>query len=353
LDWQRRLIIVVLPGLPGGVVDGFARAYRPGGEDLRFPVYVWTETPVMLVGVSVIDFGPDPEARRASAPRRDRSTVSTREEEYDLGITPMIVEPDPCDLDPSLPECNNSDPTYPVSGTGTFCWVSAGSSGDDDGDGFLESCEFAVAAAFAPELLVQTGDYDPSREPYWAAKPIYPPGSSGRVRMFYALSYHNDPDHRGDSEFVVVEGRHVANGNWEFHQMYTAAHEGTGADSGDWTTAPAFSTSRPLAPRVWVADSKHASYNSRNSCNSGGIPGFTDDCSGPYYAEGAQVLSNANLGRQNHPLGCVYSRVGGAIYIAYECFWTASRFHGWWDWNIPGEDYATGYNTHLANYMPM
>ena len=340
--------LAVVPWEPEFYVDAQVSGYGAGGEDVRIAAHEPSTAPVMSLRPSPIDFGPDPEARRAAAPRRNYSTVSDPTVP-DPGDDDPLADID-CEEDPTQPECEEGEggsgpPAYSVSGTGSFCWVDDGASGDDDSDGFLDSCEYAVARAFAPELRIQSGDSYSSREPYWAAE-----ADEDGARIFYALAYHRDADHYGDSEFIVMDVEYGPGSYWRFEKVFLSAHYGAptpGYDSSEWVprnTYPAYSNQRPHVPVVWVADGKHANYKSQDACNSGA--NATDDCSGPSVIENIAVFSDANLGRRYDTiLNCVDSR---SDYPGNECFWTADRFEGWY--SDPPSD-ASGYRGHLNDSM--
>ena len=88
---------------------------------------------------------------------------------------------------------------------------------DADNDALDDNCEYLVANAFAPLLMMSPGDGCPTREPYFVARPDY----GLQMEIFYLLSYHRDCGsapygHAGDSEWIAM---HVAHNNgtdrWE------------------------------------------------------------------------------------------------------------------------------------------
>lgn len=54
------------------------------GEPVVVPTGVMLPYPLIAIAPAEIDFGPDPESKRKSAPQRSRNTISTSEETYSL-----------------------------------------------------------------------------------------------------------------------------------------------------------------------------------------------------------------------------------------------------------------------------
>ena len=348
LEWEGEEDgLAVLPGDVGASPQGLVPAYGVGADPVDLAIFEQSTAPVLVVSSSTIDFGLNPEDRRSAAPKKHRGTLSNPDEEFGGGVVMNVVEG--CEDDPSGPGCEGGGPAgnnTVVPGTSS-CWSS---SGDADTDGFKDSCEFALAAAFAPELKVQLLDQDATMETYWAASPI----SSTEIRIFYALGYHRDMGagaHIGDSEFIVVEGSHRGGETWRTERVYLSAHWGTQISRSEWVSPLniLFAYSRPLAPVVWVAKDKHANYRSLSACNSGTI--LPDTCfdSPWYWVQATAVLSNANLGRlSDNIVNCVFSRIGAPTYIGQECFWNAQDFTGWYG----VASGSTPYQTSLFLFMP-
>ena len=101
----------------------------------------------------------------------------------------------------------------------SYCFVAVGGAGDDDTDGLLDSCEYLLASTFAPVLMIQHNDGDPSRETYWSVEPTS--STEYAVRIFYAVGYHQDTGgqygHPGDSEFIISDVR-LLHGKWKMVQ---------------------------------------------------------------------------------------------------------------------------------------
>lgn len=111
------------------------------GEAVVVPTAVMLPYSLNAIAPAEIDFGPDPESKRKSAPRRSRNTISTSEATYSLQSTD-------CDPETAVIECDSSTSgggwTSEVklpSGYTYECMVAAGASGDTDGDGILQQCE--------------------------------------------------------------------------------------------------------------------------------------------------------------------------------------------------------------------
>lgn len=353
LSWAGSSDILVLDASTAAAAraTGASLGFAPGGDPITFSGPKAAVTAHIVIGRSSVRFGPDAEAARANARKRDRRTISTPEEEFRLQgeeCTPeMIYCPDPDDSPNPIVGGIDLGPGY-----GWFdCYGSSGVPGDGDGDGLKDECERAIAEAFAPQLHLQWMDFAPSREPYWAVAPLDP--SWYKVRIFYALAYHRDAGglltgHYGDSEFVIVDAKY-ASGKWVFTQMFLSAHWGHWFNSSGWyshTEVEYESTGRGR-PIVWVALDKHANYESRSHCNSGQF--WTDDCSGDYYGELAEVLPSANLGRLTNMLvNCVPSRTSTYLYPGTECFWGFDDFKGW---HLATSGAGT-YRNSLTHFMP-
>ncbi len=388
--WKGDADLAVIP-LFGGALDeyGYVVGYRPGGVEVSVGFYAPATFPVLLVGSSTIDFGSDPEGKRASAPKRGRPTISTPEEEFgpqEFGPRSFSVstleqcneetgEGCECQIDPDLPECGGEGegPTGPpppppghyVAGTDDCVnYVALGA----DRDAMLDSCEYYLAAAMAPALLIDAFDGAPTFEPYYAARLDGRSSATGRqlVKIFYAVAFHKDPGafgHHGDSEYVSVWASDEGNGYWSREWVLTAAHVGSPAASSKlWAGRPEnvmpypvniplypeYVNSRPLAPRVWVSQDKHGNYGSKFACNNGG--GFIgtallhDTCTGFVIVHDFVAYSDGNLGGEAHhdpPMrNCTNSRIGAP---GRECFWSAAKFSGWQG----GSGGTTPYSNHL------
>ncbi len=406
MRWEGDADLAVLPLFEGALdEDGVVAGYRPGGTEVGVEFYEQAQFPVFLLGLSLIDFGSDPEARRASAPKHDRRTISAGEEVAGGPLTlpfasagavtgttgpasvfnrcpfndPDCEEPAP-PPPPPPPPAPAPHAGYYVAGTEGCFWhfPYSPSYNNADQDGIFDWCEQNLAEALAPQLLIDYAELDATREPYFAARSAFVTGEGATlVSVFYAFSYHMDMGHPngslegfhdGDSEFVVVSVKDEGDGYWSGYIITTAAHRGTPGDSsqGWWAGGdppsccinpfydyPEFVPGRPLAPRVWVSRNKHGSYGSQYWCNNGGtFAGFgtQDVCSGNYSVGNVVIATDANLGNENyHPSpmrNCTSSRAP-STYPGTECFWSPAFF---WGWHGTSESDTTPYLFHLRDF---
>lgn len=389
-SWTGGDDVVVVPAVASIVRGNEVVGYRPGGTPVAVDLYAAaTEANLMLVQ-SDIDFGSDPETVRMAAPRRTSATISSsgppRISSSLAGISsgsrplgafgdcPYGQPCDPCDIDPTRPECNEPPPPPPPPGTYVpytrYCFFPAPAL-DDDQDGLDDFCEYNLASALAPELLISQADGDPSRETYWAAEGSL---ADGVIWIFYAFAYHRDAGHwgghDGDSEFVIVWAAHSGTeGYWKRCAVYTVSHFQSSIERVSLAvnppcqlaeaalpypfgiyigTYPEFDLLRPLAPRVWVAEDKHGSYPTEDACEEDffGLPAVDDNCDFAY-ADDTEVLESANLGQNTHRfVDCVPSRQGAP---KIECLWSDVVFKGWLSDDPPLEG-PTGYGTYLRAY---
>ena len=366
MTWEGDPSVAVFP-IHDGAVDesGMMVGYRPGGTEMRSEAFTQATFPGLLIESSLVDFGSDPETQRSSSSKHNRGTISTREEEFGepgpLALSALAASPgcdefsqegcDPCLFDPSLPECQESSPSVPsIPGTGGFCWVAASSSGDADGDGLRDSCEHAIALAFAPRMRTSKRDPDETRESYWAARPTTNRYGDRLVKIFYAFAYHKDwgingygiGGHLGDSEYVAVTGRLLApwTNQWYLYSVYLSAHEGTFFERSELVPAASYpEVMDGLAPVVWISWSKHANFRSEYVCDHS-VP--FEYCSNDRRSNNSptEVRADANLGSYGRPLrSCQTSRWwwDRVNYHGVECFWWDMPFRGWWgaDHNAP------------------
>lgn len=228
---------------------------------------------------------------------------------------------------------------------------------DADYDGFDDGCEYRIAAAFAPVLMISSDDYDPSRETYWSARKTTsdcPTEIGGPypncVHIMYSLGYHRDVDHIGDSEFVELRVAWTG-GVWRLSEGTYSAHwhapwpfDATATYAGG---SQLESAGVPGAPASFVSSGKHANYESLDHCNGR----VFEHCSN-VHSERVDVRADGNLG--NGLLGygrlkdCVVTIIGFWQYPGVECFWQDpdSVFHGWQYAN----DNVTSYATILRAY---
>jgi hypothetical protein len=199
---------------------------------------------------------------------------------------------------------------------------------DADRDGLDDACEFAVAAAFEPEMVFGLEETATERIPFWAARP----DGEFTMRIFYALAYRidaGDPTfggvsaHEGDSEFIVLRVHYDGNGLWSLVEGYLSAHYGTGCDAGDWFTNSEFQYVNSVfgRPLVFSAEGKHANYTDLDRCDSGGC--FQDHCSDET-REPVGIEPDRDLGLQSTQLIDEHVVDGNS-----EWFWTDVIFCGW------------------------
>ena len=232
---------------------------------------------------------------------------------------------------------------------------------DTDVDGVDDACELAVAAAFAPLLVVNPSgcNWDTTVEPprlgggyLFAAQRV-----GDALRVAYLPAYFRDcgwsgvkcalpgvdcEAHAGDSEMIaldiVVDGAQ----RWRTARVFLSAHcfGRTGAGclwyEADELAQFAWYMGRTAgAPMVWVAEGRQANYPSRHACDAGHHA--IDTCDRHTLAYRFPIYSNAqNVGSADRPAtadGCMRAadmplrsaRAGSGM----ECFWTGRAFRGW------------------------
>lgn len=242
--------------------------------------------------------------------------------------------------------------------------VGAGLSFDEDHDGLSTTCEEALAAAFAPELLADPADclWDRAGDRLAGAylHAVHPLSATGdSVRLAFMPAYQRDCGwrglqrvlrlgrenaHAGDSELILLDVRRDRPGTWRTVGVFLSAHcFGRSDGRCRWFRESdladfAWSDDRPGAPLVWVARDKHANYPSRASCESGHW--FQERCSGTPKAYRFPVAHpHQNVGSRGRPRfgaeGCVPAEglplpVPESTAGAIECLWSRSaEFRGW------------------------
>ncbi len=201
--------------------------------------------------------------------------------------------------------------------------------GDSDGDGLNDGCEYDVAYAFAPVMMVDPDD-DVVRDEYY----VVMPGEGSKIMIFYAFGYHRDialvTGHNGDSEFLVFELFPATERNkpWSLLRAYLSAHRGRSTDSSAKVYGSEMETGWQGHPVVWVANGKHANYVSQIACDSGAF--ISDSCDDNTFETWFYVRDYGNLGQSNNP---AYSRCGvpsrSISTSNTECYWNRRRFYGW------------------------
>ena len=248
-----------------------------------------------------------------------------------------------------------------VSLTKTDCYDS---NQDADSDGLDDRCELELAAAFAPELVIDPNDclWHAEASPprlrggyLFAAQPL-----GAIVRIAFLPAYHRDcgwsgvacamragrcGSHSGDSELILVDVAPLGTNRWRTTAVFLSAHcfgnsagrcrwyRAENLSSFDWIDARSFG-----APRVWVATGKHANYPTSRSCDAGHW--FLDSCDHNSLRVRFPVLtSRQNIGSRARPLpepdGCMDSDnlplgAEGVDRGSRECVWNGSQpFRGW------------------------
>ncbi len=235
---------------------------------------------------------------------------------------------------------------------------------DADRDGLDDGCELALAAAFAPELVVDRRDclWTPAEPGRLAGGYLFVAQPSGPgVRVAYMPAYFRDcgwsgpvcllrgrgcSAHAGDSEVVALDLAHdSATGRWRTTGVFLSAHcHGRSAGRCRWYRGAELRAFAWVdgeaagAPRVWVARGKHGHYPTRASCDAGHWS--YDTCDRNDAAARFPVRSaRQNVGSRAHPSpdaeGCIATdalplSAAGADTAATECIWDPTRpFRGW------------------------
>ena len=256
-----------------------------------------------------------------------------------------------------------------------------GANQDADSDGFDDRCELELAAAFAPELVIDSSDclWQPEASPprlgggyLFAVQPL-----GTNVRIAFLPAYYRDcgwsglscavrvgvcGSHPGDSELILLDVAPSGLDHWRTNGVFLSAHcfgrsggrcrwyRGDELRSFDWLDAIPFG-----APRVWVAAGKHANYPTRRSCDAGHW--FLDSCDHNSRRVRFAVLTRRqNIGsrarRFPSPDGCMS---GGSLPLgaegveraSRECIWDETHpFRGWQA--STGADAPTSYAHYLT-----
>ena len=160
-----------------------------------------------------------------------------------------------------------------------------------DHDGILDICEYKIARAFRPRLMMDKDERHAGRQTYWEVRRPQmgdelttqeaPRRDGQELWLFYALGYYYDGGryglswHQGDSEFVIASVAPVGavtDSLWALNRICFAAHwDAQGEfhecyDADDSTVQ--YYDGRGGRPRVWVAYNKHGSYPNAMTCRS-------------------------------------------------------------------------------------
>lgn len=364
--------------LAGDATPSSAIVYGPDGVARPHSLGSVPQIATASIGPATINFGKRPEMLRASAPRNSRATLSSLEDEIQLyrgrgeslrriggdsAATPFdlggglagVWELEQCD-DPTEIYCDQGgggDPTPPPPYVPPNMGVSIPSGmrytdcyrpgvfdsvTDRDRDGVHDLCEYELAVAFSPQLMMDGNDCDARRFPHFAVRQAQTSVWGGVIVIFYAMSWVDDcgdAGHHGDTEFIIVEvgpSTYATYRPWSLKFATLSAHwrsywndqtAGYAAqDLEDAVGSPGFGP-----PRVWVARSKHANYRTHAVCNSNGMF-VTDDCRNSY-TTGLVFGPDQNLGSTNYNLvGGPYSPVvKNVISITHqETYWVKQTY---------------------------
>jgi hypothetical protein len=242
---------------------------------------------------------------------------------------------------------------------------------DRDEDRVDDDCEFALAGAFAPELIVDPRDclWDTSAQPARLAGgylfAVERVRDRRAIRIAYLPAYFRDcgwnglpcatrgagcAAHAGDSELIVIEVSYDQDiARWTADAIFLSAHCFGRSDGrcrwyrGDELRYFAWADGvRRGAPRIYVAKGKHANYPSSRECDTGHW--YYDSCDGNSVAYSFPVVSSAqNVGSRHQPLpqagasnpaGCITAQrlpLPSTMADAgtRECFWSPMPFRGW------------------------
>lgn len=210
---------------------------------------------------------------------------------------------------------------------------------DVDQDYLSDECEYRLAWAFAPDIMLSSRDPCPGGEPYWAAKYFDDPASFGWgrfVRVAYLLSYYADcgaGGHNGDSEFLDVQVTYnPGTQHWELQQLFTSAHFLALNSNSTWTSSANLVYPSGVIrsyPRVWASTGKHANYTGPGCGNI--FHETIDECELPFDAGRVKVYQYHNIGQPGHPrIDCVASI--NPMYWTNglrECYQSGTMFQGW------------------------
>ena len=293
------------------------------------------------------------------------------------------LDPDP---DPSAPGI------YLAGANMTAAGCHASGMPDADLDGLSDACEAQLTVAFSP--LLSFYQYDQvDHEPRFFAHPL----DFGRVRLGYLLGYYYDVGnltsvrttcelgltipilgdffnwvagggvescrgHLGDSEWIALDVRYeTSSGHWVLQHARLSEHGTVRLIPGgtkSYPTALSYPEKAGGYPLIWVADGKHANYESNAACDAGGAAGSDNCFDSPRETHRVNVMaSGGNIGswavhlidgvqsiNPSHP-----AYLFGPGYTRTEYYFTPSDFYGWY----PGTGlHADGYSSILEIILP-
>ena len=247
-----------------------------------------------------------------------------------------------------------------------------GERADSDRDGLSDTCESALASAFAPILAAWTGSCnwvrssDSGRLGGGYLHVVQPVGAV--VRIAYMPAYFRDcgwsgpkcripwvdcSPHAGDSEIIIVEVRRAPNTRtWSFEGVFLSAHCFRGSSrSCRWYRGSDFAgfTWLGATPVIWVSEGRNANYPSWQACDGGHYLLDTCDRHDTWYRFPVDPLRNA--GSRLAPRagsGCILGAELADVLVdpdAEECFWRSDRPFGGWQGSGDG---VTPYARYLS-----
>lgn len=334
-EGEGPVAVAATAALEDAVASGTVPAWTSGGGAVDISLSERLRLPTLAVFPARHDFGDDAAARLRGAQERDRPTVGRK------GALPVHRGENRPDggggAELELQAVADGGGFAPGEGdlNDWMDWSSCRvASNDYDDDGLVDSCESALAQSFRPRLVFAAGEQLESRETYWAVR--VQDFSERRVFIFYALSYHDDSGHIGDSEWIQL--RIVfENGRWKLNYADYSAHfqglNDKSATYGYWNLDFVGNRLRGR-PVAYAADGKHANYNSISECDS--HLDTIDDCNWGF-AQPAGADATRNLGNNHGSTTVLEDCVGSegsasdghSTSFGMECYWTDRNFRGW------------------------
>lgn len=335
-EGEGPVAVAATADLEAAVASGRVPAWTSGGEAVGIPLSERLRLPTLAVFPARHDFGDDAAARLRGAQERDRPTVGRK------GVLPVHGAA-------TLPDGAAAElETAAVADGGGFApgegslndWMDWGScrvaSNDYDDDGLVDSCESALAQTFRPRLVFGVEEGLESRETHWAVR--VQDFSERRVFVFYALSYHDDSGHIGDSEWIQLRIG-WENDRWKLNYADYSAHFGGVNDHSEtfhYSSLDFVGNRLRGRPVAYVAEGKHAAYGSIAECDDN-LDNFTiDDCNWGF-VEPAGADASRNLGNNHGSTTVLEDCVGSegsasdghSTSFGTECYWTDRNFRGW------------------------
>ena len=329
------------------------------------------EVPTLAVFPSEIDFGSDPEGTRASAPKKNRPTISPLD--YEEQFPPSGRVPGEAAARSSAPvlslSSNGAETAVPYTGVPAKLGpgLDLGFSYNDcldpdpfddlDWDNFDDDCERQLVEAFRPRMQVAYGDSWLSREEHWSMRTRSAAKGAARMTVHYMYSYHRDPgivvggvtvtEHDGDSEFVDLELYTKSAYNvWWVDEATLSSHWGTINDHTE-TVDGTYLQYLGSRPRIWVSKRKHGNYKSEWVCDNV----TAESCDTGITAD-FRVYANRNIGNDIYLLGVpvgwvIVNQPSSQGYPGSENFWQGLVFAGW---QTGGSSFAGPYKNSLIAY---